>query len=94
MSNMLTDSVFIVGYSLCRRVLYAVNQGNHCDNPPTTTRQMKRRIRLDPGPNSALIDIMALRQFINLHRKLMLATAAALKPEPAAIYLPKCIMLT
>ncbi len=47
-----------------------------------------------PGLNSGLIDIMAWKWFIHLPHKLLLVTASALKPEPAAIYLLICIKLT
>lgn len=46
------------------------------------------------GPNVHLIDIMTWKQFIHLPCKLLLVTACTLKPEPAAIYLLICIMLT
>lgn len=47
-----------------------------------------------PGLNSGLIDIKAWKQFIHLPHKLLLVEVCTLKPEPAAIYLLICIMLT
>lgn len=73
-----------------RFCMFSVKEITETISTPVNEKMYSFRL----GPNSGLIDIMAWQQFIQISHKLLLVTACALKPEPAAIYLLICIMLT
>lgn len=90
-SNVLIDLQCIPGipFTDCF-CIYSVEEITETISTPVNEKAYSFR----QGSNSGLIDITAWKQFIHLSHNRLLVTACALKPEPAAIYLLICTMLT